>query len=144
MKNTQEREMAFIEDLWERKPKAVIAKVEEIFDVREEMGDRLKFKKLENGVLTFVKYGHNGFNIYVNDFSVSTINTIPYKLDSRYVNDWMDFMFDEFGDEYIYEFLSHRNNQLDRFKAELENNFNNETMNAINRLGFRMDKGQTR
>ncbi|MBQ3502314.1 MAG: hypothetical protein IJA72_01450 [Clostridia bacterium] len=134
----------FIEKLWEEKPELVVKEVKKIFGVNKEKGDRLKFKKLENGVLTFVKYGHDGFNVYVNDFSVSTINAIPYKLETKQVKDWMSFMFDEFGDEYIYEFLSHRNNQLDKFKAEFESNFNNETMNAINQLGFRMDKGNTK
>lgn len=126
----------FIEKLWEEQPELVIKAVKKIFNVREDRGDSLKFEKFENGVLSFTKYGHDAYSIHLSDFWISSIYAIPYKLDTIYVQQWMRFMYKVFGEEYIDEYITYRNNELDKFMYEYEKNYTNETINVLAKLGI--------
>ncbi len=129
----------FIEKLWEENPELVIKAVKKIFDVREEKGDRLEFVEAGNGALRFKKYGHCSFGIVLTDFEVYGQN-----INSGYNVKWMKFIYNEFGDVYIYQYIAYRNSKLDKFMAEYENKFNDETVKTINQLGFEMNNGKTK
>jgi len=127
----------FIEKLWEENPELVIKAIKKIYNVREEKGDSLKFEKFENGILSFIKYGHDCHSIHLSDFGISSIYLIPYKSDTIYAKQWIKFMYKVYGEEYIEEYITYRNNQLDEFMAEYEKNYTNETINVLANLGIK-------
>ena len=129
----------FIEKLWEEKPELVIKAVKKVWDIREERGDSLKFVQEGNGELRFEKYGHCSFGIVLTDFEV-----YGCKPNSRYNIEWMKFMHKVFGDKYLYHYIAYRNNKLDKYMAEYEEQYNEETRTVLDKIGFQANKGQTK
>ncbi|MBO5910557.1 MAG: hypothetical protein J6Q15_03515 [Clostridia bacterium] len=123
----------FIEKLWEENPELVTKAVKKIYDVREERGDSLKFIQLSNGALRFEKYGHCSFGIVLTDFEA-----YGHTVNSGYNIKWLRFMKSVFGLKYVYQYIAYRNEKLDRFMAEYEDNYNKETKKVLAELG--MDK----
>lgn len=123
----------FIEDLWEKHPEQTINAIKKIFDVREERGDNLKFVCIGNGALRFEKYGHCSFGILLTDFQA-----YGQDVNSRYNIAWLKFMTSVYGKKYVSAFISHRNNVLDRYMAEYEENYNQQTNNILDELGVRV------
>ena len=121
----------FIEKLWEENPELVIKAVKKIFDIREDRGDSLEFKQAGNGALRFEKYGHCSFGIVLTDFEV-----YGQKVNSGYNIKWMKFMKRELGLKYVYHFIAYRNEKLDKFMAEYEDDYNKETKQVLGELGL--------
>lgn len=126
----RERSM-FIEKLWEEKPELVIKAVKKIFDVREERGDSLKFIQLSNGALRFEKHGHCSFGIVLTDFEI-----YGQRVNNGYNIKWTQFMYNVYGDKYAMQYISYRNQQLDKFMTEYEDNYNKETRKVLDEMGF--------
>ena len=134
----------FIEKLWEENSELVIKVVKRIFGINEERGDTFKFEKSENGVLNFSVFGRECCNIYVSDFDIGTIYSIPFKVDSAISIRWLKFMYKTFGDKYIYHFIAHRNNELDKFIAAYEEEYNDQTKKILNGIGFNVNNDKTK
>lgn len=134
----------YIEKLWEQNPKMVERAVKSIFNLREDWGDSLEFKKIEDNVLIFFKDGRSRENIYLSDFWISTVRSIPYKADNELALKWVKFMYNVYGDKYALQYISYRNQELDKFMAEYEENYNNQTRKVLAQIGFGKEKGQTK
>ncbi|MFQ6723704.1 MAG: hypothetical protein ACLRFE_00015 [Clostridia bacterium] len=122
----------FIEDLWEKFPEQTINAVKKIFDIREERGDSLEFKQANNGALRFEKYGHCSFGIVLTDFEV-----YGQQVNSGYNIKWLKFMKSVFGKKYLYYYIAYRNEKLDKFMAEYEADYNNQTKKVLAELGMK-------
>jgi len=127
----------FIEKLWEENPELITKAVKKIFEVREDRGDSLKFVCIGNGALRFEKYGHCSFGIVLTDFEVygQDVNS------GRNIK-WMKFMKSVLGEKYLYYFIAYRNNKLDKFMAEYEDNYNKETKKVLAELGMNVEDTQ--
>ena len=121
----------YIEKLWEQNPELVKKAVIRIFDIKSERGDSLEFVAVGNGSLKFMKYGHDPYRINLGDFEVYTFHN-----NSKYTINWLKFMYKVFGDKYIDEYITYRNNQLDRFMRDYETKYTNDTINALAELGI--------
>lgn len=136
--NFKEKNM-FIEDLWKKFPEQTENAIKKIFDIRESRGDTLEFVCISNGALRFEKYGHCSFGIVLTDFEV-----YGHAVNSGYNIKWMKFMKSVFGDKYLYHYIAYRNNKLDKFMAEYEDNYNNETRKVLDEIGFEANKCKTK
>ena len=126
----------FIEKLWKENPELVLKAIKNFFNIREERGDSLEFEKFEKGVLSFTKYGHDAHSIYLSDFWISSIYKNPLESTTSYSLQWIKFMHQVCGEEYIDEYITFRNNQLDKFMCEYEKKYTRETINVLAKLGI--------
>ena len=138
-------EKTFVEDLWEKSPELVTKIVKKICRVEEEkFGDRLEFVKQVNGVLKFKVYGRVQRFIEVNNFSIRTSYSDNDYENSLISSKWRRFMFACYGEAYAMQYISKRNLQLDKFMADYEQKYNNQTKTALNEMGFKWDREQTK
>ena len=139
------REKSFVEDLWENNPELVIKAIKKICLVNEKWGDKLSFVKIDDdGELIFKKTGRSTFFIIVNDFSIRTTDSGKNYQNSPMSIAWVKFMFNICGDKYAMQYISHRNKQLDKFMAEYEQEYNNQTREVLKEMGFELNNGQTK
>lgn len=122
----------FIEKLWNENPELVKKAVIKIFDIKEERGDSLEFVAVNAGSLQFIKYGHNPYSINLGDFEVYTFHN-----NNRHTISWLKFMYKVFGDKYINEYITYRNNCLDQFMRDYETKYTNDTIDALAELGIK-------
>ena len=132
----------FIEKLWEENPKRVERAVKSIFSVREDWGDGIEFKKIEDNALVFIRYGRVREKIYLGDFWVSTVRSTPYKANNECALKWVKFMYNVYGDKYALQYIAYRNRELDKFMAEYEEKFNRETRKVLDEMGFGKSQSQ--
>ena len=53
-------------------------------------------------------------------------------------------MFAGYGEAYAMQYVSNRNKQLDKFMAEYEQKYNNQTKTSLDEMGFKLDMEQTK
>ena len=128
----------FIEKLWEENPELVIKAVKNVWDIKENRGDTLEFIGINNSELRFQKYSR--YSYYSHSIIIRDFEVYDDKVNSNCNIDWMKFMYNQFGDMYVYQYIGHRNCELDRFMAKYEEEFNDKTMKVIKQLGFEMGK----
>ena len=135
----------FIEDLWEKCPEQTENAIKKICNLNEKWGDRLEFERIKNGALIFKKYGRALDLIVVNDFSIRASSYSSNDYETSTTNTaWIRFMYSIYGNKYAMQYISHRNQQLDRFMAEYEEKYNKETREMLDKMGFEATKGQTK
>jgi len=130
----------FIEKLWEENPELVIKAVKKIWDVRGNRGDTLEFEKMNKGELVFYKHGR--YSYYSHSIIIRDFEVYDNKINSNVNIDWMKFMKSVFGDKYLYHYIAYRNEKLDRFMAEYEDNYNNETKKVLAEIGMEKYKDE--
>lgn len=128
-------EKTFVEDLWDKDPVLVTNSVKRIFNVKEKIGDKLVFLGKKNGALVFEKYGHCPEGFVLRDFGID-----GYNFDSRVAEEWRTVMFEVYGTAYAMQLISQRNMQLDKFMAKYKENYNTQTRNALDNMGFNYEK----
>lgn len=104
------------------------------------MGDELYFDELVNSTLKFTKYGRVKNFIFVGDFYIRTTYSGKDYEDSIISEKWRTFMYDQFGSAYAVQFISQRNQQLDKFMADYEEKYNAQTRNMLDKMGFNYGK----
>ena len=132
----------FIEKLWEENPDLVIKAVKNVWGVREDLRDSVEFEKIKDNVLTFIKDGRAREHIHVSDFWISSVSLVPYRASNERALKWVKFMHKVYGNKYALQYISYRNQQLDKYMAEYEENYNKETRTVLNEMGF--DYGKTK
>ena len=142
-KATENIQKTFVEDLWEKNPVEIIKKITEICLINKDWGDKLHFVKIDDdGELVFKKTGRSTMFIMVNNFSIRTTESGKNYEYSTMSDRWREFMVGVYGDKYAIQFISKRNLQLDKFMAEYEENYNNQTRTMLDKMGF--DYGKTK
>lgn len=134
----------FIEDLWEKFPEQTEDMIKKICGVKEELGDELYFDELVNGVLKFTKYGKVNTFIQVRDFDIRTTYSGKDYANSPLSIEWMKFMKSVYGKKYLYHYIAHRNEQLDKFMARYEAEYNNQTEKVLDELGLETSNTKTK
>lgn len=124
----------FIEKLWEENSESIINVVKKIYNIREERGDSLKFEKFEKGVLSFIKYGHDAYRIYLSDFWIGSKHCKPYKPDTLYAQQWLWFMCDAYGKDYIAAYTDFRQNHFKEFIQKYKEEYEDETNKVVAKL----------
>ena len=141
----------FVKDLWEKNPKWMLKTIKEVSNIDEELARKLSFKGInERGNLEFGATHLSSFcNIYVNDFMIGGTEYLDHS-SVRHTNlinkniTWMKSMYEIYGDKYVMRYISQRNLKLDKFMAEYEEKYNNETKTVLDEIGFNSSKGQTK
>lgn len=138
-------EKTFVEDLWEKFPEQTENAIKKICNLNEKWGDRLEFERIKNGALTFKKYGRALDFIVVKDFSIRTSSYSSNDYETSTTNTaWIKFMYSIYGNKYALQYIDRRNQQLDKFMAEYEEQYNEETRTVLDDIGFQANKGQTK
>jgi len=145
MKNT------FVKDLWEKNPELVIKAIIKVGKIDEELAKRLSFKGIdEKGSLEFG--AHRSFdycNVCVGDFNISGTEYIDRGgvRNTRFISNsvgWMKFLYSVYDDKFALQFISQRNQQLDKFMAEYEEKYNEETRHVLDKMGYGINKDHTK
>ena len=133
-------EKTFIEGLWAKKPELVKAEVAKILHVDEkrlvyrmvnDSTDHVRFEILEkNG-----KW--DGECVLVTDLKLIHVRECPVDI----VNPWLPFMYKNCGTPYAMKFISRRNKLLDSRLTRIKREFNKETEEMLDDMGFDMGKG---
>jgi hypothetical protein len=131
----------FVEKLWKENPKLTKEVIENIFNIDTVTGDGIKVYGIKEGAITVGMYkslysiiSDEGVIGRLNDFEVlDNCFGISKKI---YTERWMRFMYKVFGDEYAMQYISQRNQQLDKFMAEYEEKFNAETRKTLKEMNF--------
>ena len=134
----------FVEDLWGKNPKLIENQIKNICAIKEMYGDELCFDNMTNGVLKFEVHGRVLRNIQVGDFAIRTTFTDEDYENSQLSKQWRSFMFSQFGNPYAMQYISKRNQKLDRFMAEYEEKYNNQTRNVLKEMGFELVSNRTK
>ena len=141
----------FVKDLWEKNPELMLKIIKEISNIDEELAKELSFKGInERGNLEFgATHLFSYCNIYVNDFMIGGTEYLDHgsvrrtKLINESIS-WKKSMYEIYGDKYVMRYISQRNLKLDKFMAEYEEKYNNETKAVLDEIGFNSSKGQTK
>ena len=141
----------YIEKLWEEKPELVLKAIKKIANIDEDVAKELSFKGVnEKGNLKFGAGNINGYcTIFVNDFRFEGEKYVDWggASSTRMISEsieWMKFMYKVFGDKYAMQYISKRNQQLDKFMADYEEKYNAQTKKVLDGMGFEVTKGQTK
>ena len=131
----------FIERLWKENPKLTKEAIKKIFKIDTVTGDGIEFYGIKDDAIVIGMY-KSLYSIVSDEDVIARINDFEV-LDncfgmSReiYTEQWMKFMYKVFGDEYAIQYISQRNQQLDKFMAEYEEKFNRETRKVLDEMGF--------
>ena len=127
-----------VEELWEKSPKLVEDEIRRLFGIDE--CEDFGFFKVDNDRLVFVRRGDITTRISVGDFDIRTSYSGDNYAQSPFSIEWMKFMSDIFGDEYLSEFIDYRNRQLDLYMAKYEKQYTDQTKKILADLG--VDKYQ--
>ena len=127
----------FIEKLWEQNPELVIKGLSYILGF-----DKSRFEtdgKSYNGHMLFhiksvIGVGYSNI-VNISDFDI--FSAMGPSIPSNKKLQWMKFMHKVVGEEYIEEYITYRNNELDKFMYEYEKNYTNDTINALAELGIK-------
>ncbi|MBQ7798531.1 MAG: hypothetical protein IJ371_05350 [Clostridia bacterium] len=125
----------FIEDLWEKNPelfKSGLAKCVGV-DASRLICTGSREGWLRFGIKSLYSNGYED-TIIVNDFKIRFFD----KSRPEKTLEWMKFMKCVCGDKYLYHYIAHRNEELDRYMANYEEKYNNQTRKVLAELG--MDK----
>lgn len=131
----------FVEQLWEKNPELVEKQVKNICRVNEMYGDEFYFNKASNGVLKFEVRGRAVRNIYVGDFAIRTTYSDADYENSPLSSQWRSFMYGIYDKPYAMQYISKRNQQLDKFMADYEEKYNAQTRKTLDQMGFELDNG---
>lgn len=144
-------ENTFVKDLWGKNPELVIKAIKKVCNIDEELAKSLSFERIdENGGLKFrAKYVFDYCDICVGDFYMGGTEYIdrgPVRTTRILSNSigWMEFMYSVYGDKYAMQYITERNKKLDKYMAEYEENYNNQTRKVLAQMGFGNSKGQTK
>ena len=133
----------FVEQLWEKNPELVEKQVINICRIEEKYGDELHFVVMSNGVLKFEVRGRALRNIQVGDFSIRVTGDADYENSPR-SSKWRSFMYGIYDKPYAMQYISKRNQQLDKFMADYEEKYNAQTRKILVQMGFELDNGHTK
>ena len=141
----------FIERLWEENPELLIKAIKKICNIDEDLAKAISFDGVDkNGNLKFsAQYSVDYCKVYLNDFYIQGEEYEERGLTrhTRMIFDssnWMKFMYNVYGDKYAMQYISKRNQKLDKFMADYEEKYNNETRKMLSEMGFEAIKGQTK
>ena len=131
----------FIEELWKRNPELVKKAVKKVCRIDEKSGNNFDFRCVdENGNLEFVKFGSSPFTVKISDYDVEVAFNHGYSSLPTFSIRWMKFMKEIYGDKYIYNYIDHRNKELEKYNK----NFKQKTNKILEELGFETYKYQTK
>ncbi len=130
----------FIERLWKENSKLAKETIKKIFNIDTVTGDGIEFYGIKDGAITVGMY-KSLYSMVSDEDVIARINDFEV-LDNcfgmsreMYTERWMKFMYKVFGDEYIDEYITLRNNKLDKFMREYERKYTNETISILANLG---------
>lgn len=131
----------FVEDLWKDSPERLKKAVKAIFKISEINGECIVNAELKNDCLVIAVYNEDdefSYNVYLSDFNV----WLSYEDDkiSEATTKWLKFMYSVYGDKYVMRYITQRNKNLDKFMAEYEDNYNNETRKVLAEMGVEQYK----
>ena len=137
-------EKTFIEDLWEKNPELVRSKVASICSYRDDATQYYRLlKHTKEGLVFRASFMHNCHDILVSDFGIKYITSTDLDSKDKTIN-WIKFMYSVYDKKYAYQFISHRNQQLDRFMEQYEEKYNNQTLKMLDEMGFDVDNNHKR
>ena len=135
----------FIEELWEKYPEQTINVIKKITKLKDYSFEYVEF---ENNCLKFDVYDDEDaeykFTIYVSDFYMNVCTSVEDYEISKQTIQWIKFMYSIYGNKYALQYISKRNQQLDKFMAEYDEKHNNQTRKVLEEIGFQSNKGKTK
>ena len=133
-------EKTFIEGLWAEKPELVKAEVAKILHVDE----KCLVYRMVNASTDHVRFEILGKNgkwdgdcVLVTDLKLIRVREYPLDI----VKPWIHFMYENCGTPYAMKFISRRNKLLDSRLTRIKREFNKETEEMLDDMGFDMGKG---
>ena len=130
----------FIEELWEKDPELVKKALKKVFNVNEKAGDRLDFSGMKDGVLSCAKYGEQFYEVAVSDYEISVALMNRYSKCDKLSKRWFKFMYNAVGDMYVYHYMAHRNEELDK----IVDRHKKETATMLETVAFNPSKSKTK